>query len=169
MEGVILCIAALLGCFIAGRRSLGWGLGVAMTIGYGYGILRANVPNPMMFFVFDAGAAGLYLSLLTRRMTPAQRSRVAVLQPWLIALIGWPVVLFFFPVQDPLIQLVGLRAQIFFLPFVLIGAMLEPEDWYFLAKWLAVLNLAAFAFAFAEYVGGIQRFYPRNAMTQIIY
>jgi hypothetical protein len=169
MEGIVLCIVAMLGCFVAGRRSLGWGLGVVMTIGYGYGILRANLPDPMMFFVFDAGAAGLYLALITRRMTPAQRSRVAILQPWMIVLIAWPVLLFFFPVQDTLIQLVGLRAQIFFIPFVLIGAMLEPEDWYFLAKWFAVLNLAAFGFAVAEYFVGILRFYPRNAMTMIIY
>jgi hypothetical protein len=169
MEGVVLCIAAMLACFIAGRRSLGWGLGVVMTIGYGYGIARANLPNPMMFFVFDAGAVGLYAALVTRGLNPGQRERVAVVMPWLVVLIGWPLLLFLFPVQDPLIQLVGLRAQIFFVPFVLIGAMLELDDWYFLANWFAVLNVVAFAFAAGEYVLGIQRFYPINAMTMIIY
>ena len=169
MDGIALCIVSMLACFIAGRRSIGWGVGVVMTIGYGYGIVRANFPAPMTFFVFDAGAVGLYLALLTRGLTPQQRARVAVLQPWMVVLLGWPLLLFLFPVQDPLIQLVGLRAQIFFVPFILIGAMVERDDWYFLAKWFAVLNMAAFGFALAEYALGIRRFYPVNAMTQIIY
>jgi hypothetical protein len=169
MEGTVLCTAALIGCYIAGRRSIVWGLGALMTVGYGYGIVRANVPSPMMHFLFDLGAIGFYLALFTRGLTPEQRSRVSVLQPWLVALIGWPVLLFFVPVQDPLVQVVGLRAQIFFVPFILIGAMLEPDDWYFLAKWVAVLNLVTFGFALAEYVQGVPKYYPRNAMTQIIY
>src|ERR1700682_325647 len=169
MEGTALCIVALLGCFIAGGRSMVWGLGAVMTVGYGYGIVRANVPSPVMHFLFDAGATGFYLALITRGLKPEQRSRVNALQPWLVLLIGWPILLFFFPVQDPLIQLVGLRGQIFFVPFVLIGAMLEADEWYFLAKWLAVLNLAAFGFAVAEFLKGITAFYARNAMTEIIY
>ena len=169
MAGIALCIAALLVCFIAGRRSIVWGVGAVMTIGYGYGIVRANFPNPMSFFIFDAGAVGLYLALVTRGLTNEQRSRISVLQPWMFLLLGWPLVLFFFPVQDPLIQLVGLRGQIFFVPFVLVGALLDWEDWYFLAEWFAVLNLVAFGFACAEFVMGVPRFYPRNAMTQIIY
>jgi hypothetical protein len=169
MEGIVLCIAAMLACFIAGRRSIVWGIGVVMTIGYAYGIVRANFPNPMSFFIFDAGAVGLYLALVSRGLTREQRTRIAVLQPWMTVLLGWPLVLFLFPVQDQLIQLVGLRAQIFFVPFILIGALLEREDWYFLAQWLGVLNLAAFGFATAEFVLGIPRFYPFNAMTLIIY
>jgi hypothetical protein len=47
--------------------------------------------------------------------------------------------------------------------------MLDREDWYFLAKWVAVLNLIAFGFALAEYLDGVPRFYPKNAMTLIIY
>src|SRR5712692_4202368 len=169
MEGTALCIAAMLGCFLAGRRSVVWGLGAVMTVGYGYGIIRANVPSPVMHFLFDAGAGGFYLALVSLGVNPEQWTRVRALQPWLVLLIGWPLLLFIFPVQDPLVQLVGLRGQIFFVPFVLIAAMLEPEDWYLLAKWIAVLNLAAFGFAVAEYVKGVPEFYPRNAMTQIIY
>jgi hypothetical protein len=169
MDGIALCIVSMVACFIAGRRSIAWGVGVVMTIGYAYGIVRANFPTPMTFFIFDAGATGLYLALVTRGLTREQRARVAVLLPWMIMLLGWPILLFLFPVQDPLIQLVGLRGQIFFIPFVLIGALIEWDDWYFLSKWFAVLNLAAFAFAMAEYLGGVPRFYPNNAMTQIIY
>ena len=65
-------MAALLGCFAAGKRSIGWGVAAVMTIGYGYGIVRANFPAPMTFFMFDAGAAGLYLALFTRRLSPEQ-------------------------------------------------------------------------------------------------
>jgi hypothetical protein len=140
-----------------------------MGLGYGYGIIRANVPDPLAHFIFDAGVAGFYLSLMTRRMTPSQRRRVQVLMPWLALLVGWPVLLFFLPVQDPLVQLVGLRAQIFFLPFLLIGAMLESEDYYVLAKWLAVLNVIVFAVAVAEYFEGLESFFPRNADTTTIY
>ena len=169
MEGIALCVAAMLACFIAARRSIVWGVGLVMTLGYAYGILRANVPNPAMHFLFDAGALGLYLALITRGLKPEQRSRLGALQPWIALLVGWPLLLFLFPVQDPLVQLVGLRGQIFFIPFILIGAMLESDDWYALAKWFAVLNLAAFGFALAEYIDGVPRFYPRNAMTTIIY
>src|SRR5882672_426932 len=169
MEGIVLCALAMLACFIAGRRSIVWGIGAVMTIGYGYGILRANVPNPAMHFLFDAGALGFYLALVTRGFTPSQRPRLVALQPWIALLVGWPLLLFLFPVQDPMVQLVGLRGQIFFIPFILIGAMLEPEDWYALAKWFAVLNLAAFGFALAEYIAGVSKFFPKNSMTTIIY
>jgi hypothetical protein len=169
VEGIILCGLALVACFILGRRSLTTGLGVLIGLGYGYGIIRANVPDPLAHFIFDAGVVGFYLSLLSRRMTSAQRRRVQVLMPWLALLVGWPVLLFFLPVQDPLVQLVGLRGQIFFLPFLLIGAMLESEDYYVLAKWLAVLNLVAFGFAVAEYFEGLESFFPRNADTATIY
>jgi hypothetical protein len=169
MEGTALCFAAMLACFIAGRRSIVWGVGAVMTIGYAYGILRANVPNPAMHFLFDAGALGLYLALITRGLKPEQRSRLGALEPWIGLLVGWPLLLFLFPVQDPLVQLVGLRGQIFFIPFILIGGMLDAEDWYALARWFAVLNLAAFGFALAEYILGVPRFFPRNAMTTIVY
>jgi hypothetical protein len=169
VEGIILCGLALGACFMFGRRSLTTGLGFLMALGYGYGMIRANVPDSLAHFIFDAGVAGFYLSLLSRRLTSAQRRRVQVLMPWVALLVGWPVLLFFLPVQDPLVQLVGLRGQIFFLPFLLIGAMLESEDYYVLAKWLAVLNLVAFAFAVAEYFQGLEMFFPRNADTATIY
>lgn len=169
MLAFVLCGVAMVACFAAGYRSLVQGLCALMTVGYAYGIVRANVPQPVMHFVFDSGVAGLYLALFTRGATAAQWSRLKVVQPWLMLLIGWPVVLFFLPVQDPWIQLVGLRGQIYFLGFVLIGAMLEPEDCYTLARWFAVLNLIAFGFGVAEYFEGVPKFYPKNANTLIIY
>ncbi len=169
MLAFALCGLAMVACFIAARRSVVSGLCATMTVGYAYGIIRANVPEPAMHLVFDFGVAGLYLALFVRGATAAQWSRLKVVQPWLTLLIGWPVVLFFLPIQDPWIQLVGLRGQIYFLGFILAGAMLEPEDCYTLARWFALLNLIAFGFAVAEYFEGVPKFYPKNANTLIIY
>jgi len=102
-----------------------------MTVGYFYGILRANVPDSTMHFLFDAGAVGFYLALITRGLNRRQRAQFRVVQPWMALLIGWPVLLFLFPVQDPLIQLVGLRGEILFIPFILIGAMLGARGMVF--------------------------------------
>lgn len=165
----MLCALALLACFLAGRRSAVVGLGVLLAIGYAYGIVRANVPQQATHFVFDFGVIGFYLTLLTGRLTPAQSLRLKRLQPWFVPLAGWPILLFFFPVQDPVIQLVGLRGQIFFLPFLAVGALFELEDYYVLAQWLAVLNLLALGFGLAEYFAGIERFMPRNTNTALIY
>jgi hypothetical protein len=95
--------------------------------------------------------------------------RVEGLRAWTDLLIFWPLVVFFFPAQDLMVRLVGLRASIFFLPFLLIGARLMPEERYKLALGLAGLNLLALAFAGAEFFIGVQEFFPRNPVTKIIY
>lgn len=169
MEGLILCALALIACFMATRRSLAIGLGALMAVGYAYGIVRANLPQTATHFLFDFGVGGFYLALSSLRLSPEQSARVKKLQPWLAMLAGWPILLFFFPIQDPLIQLVGLRGQIYFLPFIAIGAMLDLEGYYVLGQWLAVLNLIALSFGLAEYIMGIQSFFPRNVNTYIIY
>jgi hypothetical protein len=84
-------------------------------------------------------------------------------------LVAWPVLLFFIPMQDPLIQLVGLRGSIFLLPFVLLGARLTGDDVYKLGLWFAVLNILAFALAAVEFTIGIEPFFPHNAVTDLIY
>jgi hypothetical protein len=65
--------------------------------------------------------------------------------------------------------LVGLRGNIFFLPFLLFGARMTREELHRFAIVLAVLNLVAFAFTAAEYSIGIQPFFPHNANTELIY
>src|SRR5207249_5998430 len=95
--------------------------------------------------------------------------RIRELQAWVVVLICWPLLLLLLPVQDPLIRLVGLRGNIFFLPFLLLGARLEPRDLYKLAIGIAVLNLCAAALAGVEFFVGIERFFPRNPTTDIIY
>ena len=169
MESILLCLGGFVAVFWCARSSLIAGLSATLTVGYLYGIVRANVPQEVSHFTFDAGAAGLYLAIWLRGLTPIQRLRIRKLKGWVICLVGWPLVLFFIPVQDPLIQLVGLRGEIWFVPFLLVGALMSDEERSQLAIWLAVLNLVALGFAFAEFTLGLTRFFPHNAVTALIY
>ncbi len=137
-----------------------FGLKVLLTFGYFFGIIRANVPGTASYFLFDCAVAGLYAGIFPVTLSSLQRRRLEVIKPWLIMLIGWPCVLVFVPRQDFLLRLVGLRAAIWFLPFLLIGGMMDEEALSSIAIWLAVLNLVALGFGIAEYFDGLQRFYP---------
>ncbi len=169
MTAYALCILSFWICFWAGRRQLWAGFVATLAVGYFYGILRANIPQPASHFIFDTGALGLYLALLTRTYSPVQKYKVRKLMPWVLCLTVWPALLFFVPIQNPLIQLVGLRGQIFFLPFLLIGVQLERGDAYKIALSLAVLNMIVLVFALLEVELGIPRFYPYNVVDDIIY
>src|SRR6266436_7427632 len=169
MISLLLCIGAFLVCFFAGRRSQVIALVLLLAIGYAYGIVRANVPDPYSHFIFDAGVLGFYCSQLFQRLTRAQGYRVQGVKPWVELLIAWPLLLLIIPSQDVLIRFVGLRGNIFFLPFILIGARLTDVERYDMALWLAVLNLGAFAFATTEFFTGLESFFPHNEITRLIY
>jgi hypothetical protein len=64
---------------------------------------------------------------------------------------------------------VGLRGNVFMLPCLMLGARLSRDELYELAGWVAVLNIAAGAMAAAQFVVGIEPFFPRNPVTEIIY
>ncbi len=164
-----LCLLAFTVCYLAGRRSLVSGLVAALTVGYFYGIVKANAGDTTSNFIFDAGVLGLYATQLFRPLNPAQKFRVEALRTWMEVLMLWALLVFFFPAQDLMIRLVGLRPSIFFLPFLLLGARLMPEERYKLALWLAGLNLVALVFAVAQFFIGVPAFFPRNQMTRIIY
>ncbi|HEU0049484.1 MAG TPA: hypothetical protein VFQ43_17995, partial [Nitrososphaera sp.] len=166
---LFLCIGAFLICLIAGRRSLVVGMVVLLGIGYAYGITRANLHDPYSHFIFDAAVLGFYCSQLFRRLTGSKEYRVQGLKPWLELLIAWPLLLLLIPSQDVLIRFVGLRGNVFFLPFILIGARLTDVERYDIAFWLAVLNLGAFAFAVTEFFMGLESFFPHNEITRLIY
>ena len=153
--------------YSAARRSLGPGLIATLAIGYAYGITRANYPDGYTYFVFDAAVLGLYGGQLFRPLSGAERRNLRQLQTWVLVLVAWPVLLMFLPFQDPFIRLVGLRGNIFFVPFLLLGARLEPRDLYKLAIGIAILNLCTAALAGVEFFVGIQRFFPRNPTTEI--
>jgi hypothetical protein len=112
---------------------------------------------------------GLYGGQLFGSPDRSERVRLRQLQTWVIVLMAWPVLLLLFPFQDSLIRLVGLRGSIFFLPFLLLGARLEARDLHKLVLGIAVLNLCAAALAGVEFFVGIERVFPRNATTEIIY
>lgn len=154
---------------MAGRRSLVGGLVAVFGVGYVYGIVRANLLETYSHFIFDASVLGLYAAQLFRKLNPSQEFKVSQLRPWLEVLIAWPVLLFFIPIQDMLIQFVGLRGCIFFLPFLLFGARLENKERYRLALWIAGLNLMALVVASTEFFWGVERFFPHNKLTELIY
>lgn len=164
-----ICILAFIVAAYIGRKSLVGGLVTVLAVGYFYGIARANLNELMSHFIFDGAIIGLYVG----RAVAMRRSETVVntvlVRPWLILLCVWPLFLTLLPIQDPFIQLVGLRGNVFLLPMVLLGAQMEGEERRDLSYYIAILNLLVFAFALAEFTWGITSFYPRNEITDLIY
>jgi hypothetical protein len=169
MNSIILCVLAFAASYYYARKSLAAGLGVLMAVGYAYGLVRANFLDGYSHLLFDCGLLGVYAARLTRAVSAAERLRLEGLRTWLYILVGWPLVLFLAPTQDLLIELVGLRGNAFMLPCLLLGARLSRDELYDLAVWLGVLNIIAGALALAEFIYGIEPFFPMNAVTEIIY
>lgn len=169
MVGAFLCTLAFFGCYLAGARSIGHGLGLVMFWGYFYGIVRANLLDTTSQFTFDIASVALYLAVLLQPPSAPVRNEVRRMGKWLTILIGWPALLCLIPRESPLIELCGFRFCAFFLPFLLIGTRLTRKDLTITAQWLAILNLVALAFALAEYLQGVDRFFPRNVLTKVIY
>ncbi|HTR35366.1 MAG TPA: hypothetical protein VMH80_05665 [Bryobacteraceae bacterium] len=167
MIALILCFVAFFATFRAGKRSLAFGIIGVFTVGYFYGIIRANLPTAASHFIFDAALLGLYLSQNWMRFWRSQRS--GALHAWMLVLMIWPCLLLLMPFQPLLVSLVGLRGAILFLPMAVLGSRLRGEDLETLSVGFAILNLAALGFATAEYFLGVPRFYPFNAATIIIY
>jgi hypothetical protein len=164
-----LCAASFVVCLQVARRSLVAGLCALLGIGYTYGIVRANLPDGFSHLIFDCGVLGVYAAHLWRRQPVWQGIRSEDLRNWIFVLIAWPVLLFFSLRQDPLIQVVGLRGNIFLIPFIILGARLTGDDIYKLALWLSVCNIAAGLFGLVQFAIGVEPFFPRNAVTDIIY
>ncbi len=160
---------ALVGTFAAARRSLANGLGVCLLCGYVYGVLRSNYLDGFAQFIFDASVLGLYAARLGPRLIPRGSQNLRTLFAWVIALVAWPTFLLLLPYDPFLINLVGLRVAIYFVPVLLVGIQLKGSDVAGLASWLAALNLAALAAAVYEVRYGIESLYPRNAVTYLIY
>src|SRR6266581_7469904 len=169
MTAEVLCVISLIAVFFCARRSIGAGLVALLVVGYAYGLLRANFPNNFSHFIFDAAVLGLYGGVFMTPARGAARHRTLSLQPWVAVLMAWPALMFFVPTQDWLIQLVGLRGAVFFVPFLLIGARMEEKDFETLTMGMAVLNISEFAIAISQFFFGIQPFFPHNAVTDLIY
>ena len=169
MTSIALCVASFALCFQLARRSLVAGLCAVLGIGYVYGIVRANLPDGFSHLIFDAGVVGLYAAQLWKPQPVWQGLRSQELRNWIFVLMAWPILLFFSLRQDPLIQIVGLRGNIFLLPFIIFGARLTGDDVYKLALWLSLCNLAAGVFGAVQFFVGVEPFFPHNAVTEIIY
>jgi hypothetical protein len=166
MTSLGICLLACAITYWAGKRSLGQGLISLLFWGYFFGIIRANLLATFTFFVFDAALLGFYLS---QKGLLSGEQRSSALRGWAWVLMLWPAVLMFMPFQPFLVSLVGLRGAILFIPMMLAGSRLRGNDLRELTFGLAALNLIALGFAGAEYFMGLERFFPINAATQIIY
>jgi hypothetical protein len=167
MIALVLCVLALGSCYWAGKRSLGLGMVCLVTWGYFYGILRANLLTTFMYFLFDAALLGFYLS--QKGLLTGGGKRSSALRTWSWVLMLWPAVMMVMPFQPFLVSLVGLRGSILYIPMMLAGSRLRDNDLRQLTFGFAALNLVSLAFGGAEYFMGIQRFFPENAATILIY
>lgn len=167
MTSIGLCLIAFTVTYWAGRRSLGQGLISLLFWGYFFGIIRANLLSTFIYFVFDAALVGFYLS--QKGLFTGGGKRVTALRMWCWILMSWPVIMMLVPFQPFMVSLVGLRGAILFLPMILAGSRLQSSDLRELNFGFAVLNLIALAFGGAEYFLGLQRFFPVNAATMLIY
>jgi hypothetical protein len=162
-------LLALFGVFACTFRSLGLGLVAAIGVGYFNGVIRANYLSVHTTFMFDFGLLGLYLGFFVGRPGYSARIWNSALGQWTLALIAWPALLVVIPVNDYLVQLVALRATIWFLPVVLIASRFRIEDLTTVARGLAILNLMALIGGIYVYQNGLESLYPNNAITQILY
>lgn len=162
------CIALFVTYWLA-RRSLVHGIVSVLTAGYVFGIVRANFPSFTSYFIFDAAVVALYAAQITQITRPFHTLDGQRLKHWVVFLMLWPLALFFIPQQDFVVQMIGLRGNMFLLPFILIGAQLTKEQIYEVGLSVSLLNMAAFAVGALEYVFGLERFFPVNAVTEIIY
>lgn len=164
---IVFPAAAFLAALFGSRRSLGLGLLAVCAVGYFNGVVRANYLGVFTTFMFDAAVLGLYLGHLARTGGAglwAGRGGVYVR-----LLIAWPVVLALVPVNDLLVQLVALRATVWFLPVVLLARTATSADLALFARGLAALNLVALGGGVYVYAYGVEALFPENAVTYMIY
>ena len=169
ISALLLGIATAGTCW-AGSRSLRQGLAALLLVGYVYGIVRANLADTYAYLLFDGAVLGLYAAQLWRPLAAQDRHRLHNLRLWLILLVGWPVLLFLlYRTDDPLVELVGLRSNIFLLPFLFLGARLRNNDVRYLATVVAFLNIGATILGAVEFFVGVDAFFPKNEITEIIF
>ena len=166
---IIFPIVAFLLALAGVRRSAGLGLAAVIGVGYFNGGVRANFLGVFTTFMFDFALLGLYAGFLAYRPADA---RAAVRSPagrWVGVLVAWPAILCFMPANDYLVQLVALRATVWFLPVMLVATRIGPADLLTLSRALGGLNLVALAVGVYVYTFGVEALYPENAVTETMY
>jgi hypothetical protein len=169
LSGYLFCALAFITCLLATAVNWRHGLGVLLVWGYFFGILKAHFFASMGHFIFDAATVGFYAALIVRPPTRGEKSKWAHVLNWVIALSVWPLFMAMVPIQHYLVQLVGLRGNMFWLPGILVGAMLDRPGRTILSYTLAILNIIAFSFALGEYFLGVEVFIPENDVTLIVF
>ena len=169
MISAAICALGFAAAYWAGRKALWLGLTVVLAVGYLYGIARAHMSDAFIHVLFDASVAGLYVACLWQALTARNRNGLYELKLWVLLLVAWPTFLFFATPGDPLIQMVGWRANAFVLPCLLLGAQLDDEQLYRLGLAVAVLNIGAAVVGALEFTFGLQMFFPRNEVTDIMF
>jgi hypothetical protein len=149
------------------QRSLGWGFVAVLAVGYFNGVIRANFLSVYTTFMFDAAVLGLYVAGLLGRDGSGLGTGAG--EQFALFLIAWPVLMALVPVNDFLVQLVAVRATVWFLPVMILARRLTVHDLDVIARGLAVLNLCALAGGLYVYRSGVGSLYPVNAVTEIIY
>jgi len=143
------------------------GLGVAVGVGYVNGVIRANYLGVWTTFMFDAAILGLYAGFLAR--PDGAGVWRSPLGKWVTVLMLWPAALMLLPVNDYLVQLVALRATIWYLPVALIATKLSAADVTAFTRLLAGWNLLSLAGGLYTFAYGIETLYPENAVTELMY
>jgi hypothetical protein len=169
MSGTFLCILAFLSCISISAANWRYGLCALMAWGYFFGILKAHYVASWGHFIFDAATVGFYAGILLNWPGLEERQKWQKIKPWVIGMVAWPLFMALLPIQHYLVQLVGLRGNMFWIPMLLVGCMLDAPGRSLLAYTLAVLNMVAWGFAVAEYTLGVQAFVPENEVTSIVY
>jgi hypothetical protein len=170
--GLILCGLAFASVLSVTRRSLGDGLGLLLVIGSVYGIVKCNVFDGYIHFLFDAAVLGAYIAAAPRLIAPGTLA-VSQLRTWVVGLACLPVLLIllspFLDAQPLVVQFLGLRAAIYFVPICLLGAALDGPGLERLSKWAVVVVVIVSGFALGEFIFGVQPFYPVNEVSELIY
>ena len=162
-------LLAFAAAYLGTTRSLGWGLVAVLAVGYFNGVIRANFLSVFTTFMFDSAVLGLYVAFFFGRGRQAVGVWSGPAGQFVVFLIAWPTLLTLLPVNSFLIQLVALRATVWYLPVLLIATRLTAADLSIIARGLGVLNLVALAGGLYVYFNGVEALYPQNAVTGIIY
>src|SRR5215813_9470043 len=101
MIGLVLSASSFVLCYNLSRSSLARGICVMLTVGYLYGITRANISSPFIHFWFDFALLGVYAAQLWKPNLVGDAGRNHMIHQWVFLLMLWPAILMFMP-DDPL-------------------------------------------------------------------
>ncbi len=166
---IVILLVPFTTCFLLTARSLGLGFLGVFVVGYFSGVIRANEPGIATTFLFDFSLLGLYAGFATFRWDRAVALLNTTAGKFTLCIILWPTLLSLIPINALLVQLVALRATVWFFPVILISSQLKSSDLTIMARGLSILNVAALIGGVYIYYNGVESLYPQNAVTMIIY